>query len=482
MSTKIKSINLDSDLEIAGTFTANNLETTDLTFTSADTGITILGGIDGDKTWKWLSATSAWTSSEHINIADGKEYRIDGTSVLTSTTLGSGVINSSLASVGTLTSGTWNASTIAVNRGGTGQTSYTNGQLLIGNSTGNTLTKATLTAGANVTITNGAGSITIAANDTTYDVISEVEVTNAAHNTGRLITGQRLAYAFANITSANATTAAQTAQSVTFNNSGTGDSSDSSFNGSTARTISFNTIGAVPTTRTLTGANGIDTIGDLSANRTIQLTGQALALHNLATNGIIARTGAGNVAARTITAGADVSVTNGDGVSDNPIINNTSTLATVTGRGATTTSAITITDSTTATNTTTGALVVTGGIATADNIHVGGEVRDDHTHSRSTTTTINTTAMTNIDTFDVSVYRSGRYLIQINQETSYQMCEFRIIHDGTTTYFTEYAALETNGELGYFTADISGTDVRIHVAMNSATSATIKLNRTLITV
>jgi hypothetical protein len=35
--------------------------------------------------------------------------------------------------------------------------------LLIGNTTGNTLTKATLTAGTGITITNGAGSITIAA-------------------------------------------------------------------------------------------------------------------------------------------------------------------------------------------------------------------------------------------------------------------------------------------------------------------------------
>lgn len=50
---------------------------------------------------------------------------------------------------------------IAVSQGGTGQTSYTNGQLLIGNTTGNTLTKATLTAGSGITITNGAGSITI---------------------------------------------------------------------------------------------------------------------------------------------------------------------------------------------------------------------------------------------------------------------------------------------------------------------------------
>lgn len=53
--------------------------------------------------------------------------------------------------------------TVGVAQGGTGQTSYTNGQLLIGNTTGNTLTKATLTAGSGITITNGTGSITIAA-------------------------------------------------------------------------------------------------------------------------------------------------------------------------------------------------------------------------------------------------------------------------------------------------------------------------------
>jgi hypothetical protein len=46
--------------------------------------------------------------------------------------------------------------------GGTAQTTYSNGQLLIGNATG-ALTKANLTAGSNVTITNGDGAITIAA-------------------------------------------------------------------------------------------------------------------------------------------------------------------------------------------------------------------------------------------------------------------------------------------------------------------------------
>lgn len=50
---------------------------------------------------------------------------------------------------------------ISIANGGTGQSTYTDGQLLIGNSSGGGLTKATITAGSNVTITNGNGSITI---------------------------------------------------------------------------------------------------------------------------------------------------------------------------------------------------------------------------------------------------------------------------------------------------------------------------------
>jgi hypothetical protein len=46
--------------------------------------------------------------------------------------------------------------------GGTGQSTYVDGQLLIGNTLGNTLGKATLTAGSGIAITNGAAAITIA--------------------------------------------------------------------------------------------------------------------------------------------------------------------------------------------------------------------------------------------------------------------------------------------------------------------------------
>jgi len=64
---------------------------------------------------------------------------------------------------GTSLLGSGDVGTIGVAYGGTGQTTYTDGQLLIGNSIGNTLTKATLTAGSGITITNGSGAITIAA-------------------------------------------------------------------------------------------------------------------------------------------------------------------------------------------------------------------------------------------------------------------------------------------------------------------------------
>lgn len=54
------------------------------------------------------------------------------------------------------------SSVLPVANGGTGSGSFTNGQLLIGNTTGNTLTKATLTGTANqVIVTNGGGSITL---------------------------------------------------------------------------------------------------------------------------------------------------------------------------------------------------------------------------------------------------------------------------------------------------------------------------------
>ena len=71
--------------------------------------------------------------------------------------------------------------------GGTGQSSYTDGQLLIGNTTGNTLGKATLTAGSGIAITNGAAAITIAS-DKAYGSFYDTTTQTAAALTLKAIT------------------------------------------------------------------------------------------------------------------------------------------------------------------------------------------------------------------------------------------------------------------------------------------------------
>jgi hypothetical protein len=106
-----------------------------------------------------------------------------------------GTINGT--SIGATTPSTGQFTTLSLNNalgtiyGGTGQTSYTNGQLLIGNTTGNTLTKATLTAGTNISITNGSGSISIAATGTgTGDVVGPASATDNAVARFDLTTGK----------------------------------------------------------------------------------------------------------------------------------------------------------------------------------------------------------------------------------------------------------------------------------------------------
>ncbi|HBE40818.1 MAG TPA: hypothetical protein DDW27_06360 [Bacteroidales bacterium] len=76
------------------------------------------------------------------------------------------------------------------------------------------------------------------------------------------------------------------------------------------------------TGRSITQGSGIYVANPngVSGNPEINLYGQALALHNLSTNGLITRIGTGTVAGRTITAGSGINVTNGNGVSGNPVI------------------------------------------------------------------------------------------------------------------------------------------------------------------
>ena len=107
---------------------ANVESPTDITANGA--GITILGATE--KTLSWIDATDAWTSTEHLDLAAGKVFKIGTSEVLSNTTLASSVVTSSLTSLGTITVGTWNGTTIGLLYGGTGATTASGARTNLG--------------------------------------------------------------------------------------------------------------------------------------------------------------------------------------------------------------------------------------------------------------------------------------------------------------------------------------------------------------
>jgi len=117
-----------ADLTLSGNLTVNgtttNLNTTNLVIedknivlgdTATPTDITANGGgitLNGatNKTFNWVSGTSAWTSSENLDLASGKVLKIAGTEVLSTTTYTGKAAtagNADTATNGVVTTGTY---------------------------------------------------------------------------------------------------------------------------------------------------------------------------------------------------------------------------------------------------------------------------------------------------------------------------------------------------------------------------------------
>jgi hypothetical protein len=132
-------LTIGGDLTVNGTTTTVNSTTLTVddkniemgsvaspTDTTADGGgITIKGATD--KTIIWDNANANWTSSENWNLATDKTYKIANVTLLSPTALGSTVVNSSLQTVGTLTSLT--SSGVIATTDSTAATSTTSGSL-----------------------------------------------------------------------------------------------------------------------------------------------------------------------------------------------------------------------------------------------------------------------------------------------------------------------------------------------------------------
>lgn len=128
---------------------------------SGQSGVSVA---NGDKVILVCNGTDVVTATAY---KEGTVTSVAGTGTVNGITLTGTVTSSGNLTLGGALSGVNLASqvtgTLPYNNGGTGQTSYTNGQLLIGNTSTGGLNKATLTAGSNITITNGNGTIEIAA-------------------------------------------------------------------------------------------------------------------------------------------------------------------------------------------------------------------------------------------------------------------------------------------------------------------------------
>jgi hypothetical protein len=151
---------------------AGSIEIIKVTARSTDT-FTIVRGQDGTSAAAWsagdkvelrltridllnfpqLDSTNTFATTQTFTAAP---VFTDQSGTRTAMTAAKSGANSDITSLTGLTTA------LSVAQGGSGQTTYTDGQLLIGNTTGNTLTKATLTAGTGISVTNGSGAITIA--------------------------------------------------------------------------------------------------------------------------------------------------------------------------------------------------------------------------------------------------------------------------------------------------------------------------------
>ena len=84
-----------------------------------------------------------------------------------------------------------------------------------------------------------------------------------------------------------------------------------------------------------------------------------------------------------------------------------------------------------------------------------------------------------IDSFDSTIYRSAKYVVQATHGTDYQTIEILIMHDGTDVYITRYGLMFTNMQLATFSANIDNGLVGL-LATPANTNTSFKFTRTVV--
>jgi hypothetical protein len=90
------------------------------------------------------------------------------------------------------------------------------------------------------------------------------------------------------------------------------------------------------------------------------------------------------------------------------------------------------------------------------------------------------TSATTIDTFSASTYTAAKYVIQMKKGTDIEVIEMLVAIDGSNNvYVTEYANVQSNGELGTTNAVYDGGNVLLQVTA-AASDTAVKVSKTYI--
>jgi len=256
-------------------------------------------------------------------------------------------------------------------------------------------------------------------------------------------------------------------------------------------------IAATPTTRMSIEAGTTSSTLDLATGMfTANVFTSILTTLNLAsaaTSISIANTGSGarTVNIGTAATGGASTLTFGGAVTGNTLKINSTTAGTLNLTTDVTTGIVNL-----YTSVTTGTVnLATGGASTinlgdtSSNVRVGTLSLGDRTYeSTSETASITSASATPVSSFAAATYRSAKYILQVTctsgtDNATYQVSEILVIHNGTTATMTDYGVVKTGANnLVTFTADISGSDVRLLAQATAGNTIKVRVVRTLNTI
>ena len=439
------------------------------------------------------------------NLSSGYVYRINGTSVLSASSLGVGITNSSLTAVGTLVTGTWNASTIAALYGGTGYTTYTKGDILVGAGstfiklpvgTDNYVLTASSGAASGLTWTantGGGGAGTVyngSLNAIPYYPAAGTAITGSVDftNTGSSI---NIGYGTSAINSA-------TGALTVVGGVGIGGSlfSSSSYANSISGVILNNGIiesgtwaGSLITVNYGGTGYASYTKGDLLAG-----AGSSFLKFGVGADGYVLSSNSNTPS------GLGWTSVNSVGVSTTPPsgpenadlwfntidgslnvyyqdIDTSQWVEIAVGSGIDLSQPVHITSGNASTNTSTGALIVDGGVGVGGQLNAS-SIGINGGYDLLYSSLVTSTTSANQVGFAVSSanYRTLKFVVSVNSGSDYQSDEILLMHNGSTVFMTEYAQLLSGSGTTITTYDgeISTGNLRLLVSpLNSVTTYSI---------